>query len=155
MIFDFRFSIDHVRHTIISGRNRIPFLSATFFVFFFSIGYTPVAAQTADQALLVNRLCKTWRIEKIVQGDSAAGADNALNDFVLIIQADHTVQQGMYPDGLIKGTWTLDEKNRVFTVKDSETSSVYPMKILSITADEMVIQDQASATSLTIYYKAK
>jgi hypothetical protein len=48
----------------------------------------------------------------------------------------------MNPDGLIPGTWLLDEQNRILTVKDNETGSLYPMKIISITADALILQDQ-------------
>jgi hypothetical protein len=90
-----------------------------------------------------------------VQGGKESLPDNALTDFVLIIQPDHTVQQGMGPDGLIASTWTLDEKNRILTVKDNQTSSLYKMKIISVTADELVLQDESASASLTIYYTVK
>jgi hypothetical protein len=91
----------------------------------------------------------------MVQGNKTTSPDNALSDFVLIIKPDHTVLQGMNPDGIIKGTWSLEEENRILIVKDDETSSSYKMKIISCTADELVLQDVTSEPSLTIYYKPK
>jgi hypothetical protein len=130
-----------LRHTV---------LFSLFSFFFFS-----VSAQTLSQSVLADRLCKTWTIEKILQPGNSSGSGETASDFVLIINADHSVKQGMYPDGLINGTWTLDDENRIFTVKDNETSSVYPMKIISVTTDAMILQDQSAASSVTIYYKAK
>ena len=90
-----------------------------------------------------------------MQGEKTVMVDDVMKDFVLIIQEDNTVQQGMYPDGLIKGTWTFDEKTMMFTVKDDVTASSYPMKIISLTSSALVLQDSISSLPLTIYYKWK
>jgi len=94
-------------------------------------------------------------MEKLVQGDKEVIADNAVGDFMLIIQHDYTVQQGMYPDGLIKATWSLDEPGMVISIKDNETNILYPMKVISVTRDELVLQDPSATDGVTIYYKAK
>lgn len=122
--------------------------------FLFSMPPVLSAAQP-QSSVLMNRLCKSWRMEKLVQGDKEVIADNAVGDFMLIIHPDHTVQQGMYPDGLIKATWSVDEPNMVISIKDNETNIVYPMKIISVTRNELVLRDQAAANGVTIYYKTK
>lgn len=94
-------------------------------------------------------------MEKMMQGSKATSNDEAMGDFVLIIHPDHTVEQGMYPDGLIKGTWSIDEQKRILSIKDVETAIVYDMKIISVSADKLVLEDQSSTGGLTIYYKAK
>ncbi len=111
-------------------------------------------SQTLTTDVLSTSLCRAWRIQKIVQEEKISGNESQLNDFVLIIHSDHSVQQGMSPDGLISGTWMLDEEKRIFTVKDNETGSLYPMKILSITADSLILQDQSPSEPLTIFYLA-
>lgn len=123
--------------------------------FLISVFFLAADAQTSNQSVLSDRLCKTWKIEKMIQDGKTSKPDNALSDFVLIIHPDHTVQQGMNPDGLIKGSWTLDEKNRVLAVKDNETGTTYQMKVLSVSTNELVLEDQSPNSSLTIYYKAK
>jgi len=83
------------------------------------------------------------------------GADMALNDFVMIINSDHSVKQGMSPDGLIAGTWTINEKAMILTIKDSVTAQEYKMKIVSITADELTLVDPAGDPAAFIYYHTK
>ena len=106
-------------------------------------------------SVLTNRISKSWKMEKMMQGSKATSNDEAMGDFVLIIHPDHTVEQGMYPDGLIKGTWSIDEQKRILSIKDVETAIVYDMKIISVSADKLVLEDQSSTGGLTIYYKAK
>ncbi len=67
-----------------------------------------------------------------MQGEKVASSESLISDFLLIIHPDHSVEQGMSPDGLITGAWLLDEQNRILTVKYNETGSLYPMKIISI-----------------------
>lgn len=135
----------------VSWRNVIRIL-----VCYFVFSVNPFLSNAQPQSsVLTNRLCKSWRMEKLVQGDKEVIADNAVGDFMLIIQHDHTVQQGMYPDGLIKATWSLDEAAMVISIKDNETNILYLMKIISVTRDELVLQDPSATDGVTIYYKAK
>ena len=121
-----------------------------------SASSSPASSSAAlDKSILLNRLCKSWHMDKMVQGGKTTTTDDALKDFVLVINDDHTVKQGLNPDGLIKGTWSFDEKAMTFTVKDDMTGASYPMKINSISATELVLQDTSSATSIIIYYKLK
>jgi hypothetical protein len=115
---------------------------------------TPCYSQILTSDVLSTRLCKTWKIDKIVQGEKVALSESLISDFVLIIHPNHSVEQGMSPDGLIPGTWLLDEQNRILTVKDNETGSLYPMKIIAITPDALILQDQSAPVPLTIYYRA-
>lgn len=112
------------------------------------------SAQTGS-SVLVNRLCKQWRMEKLVQGEKEIIADHAVGDFLLVIHPDHKAEQGMFPEGLIQATWKLDEDQRIITISDTQTHIDYPMKILSVTAGEMVLQDQSVPGGVTIYYKVK
>ncbi|MFI5134850.1 MAG: hypothetical protein ACHQD9_03250 [Chitinophagales bacterium] len=105
--------------------------------------------------VLENRLCKTWKLDRTEQGSKTTPADNSLSDFVMIINSDHTVKQGMNPDGLISGTWTFDEKNMLFIVKDETTGEEYKMKVTSITTDELILEDTTSNPALFIRYSAK
>jgi hypothetical protein len=120
-----------------------------------SIVFSASAQTATGDAILAGHLCHTWKISKIVQGGKESGPDTALSDFVLIIHPDHTVEQGMTPDGLIKGTWELDEKKRLLEIHDKETGTNYPMKILSVNGKELVLHDESANSSLTIYYSAR
>ena len=86
---------------------------------------------------------------KVTAGDQGEGA------FLLILHADHTIEQGLFPDGMIKGTWTVDEEKRLLSIKDTETSVVYQMKVISISAGELILQASEDPNGTTIYYKAR
>jgi len=120
----------------------------------FSFASRALEAQ-APPTVLENRLCKTWKLDRTEQGNKVTQADNSLNDFVMIISSDHTVKQGMNPDGLINGTWTFDEKNMMLIIKDETTGEEYKMKITSVTPTELILQDTTSTPALFIHYRAK
>jgi hypothetical protein len=79
----------------------------------------------------------------------------ALGDFVMILYPDHTIKQGMSPDGLIGGKWSVDEKTMILIIKDDVTNQEYKMKITSFTPDELVLQDTSGSASALIHYRAK
>jgi len=106
-------------------------------------------------SVLENRLCKTWKLDRTIQGDKTSSTDKALSDFVMILNPDHTAKQGMTPDGLIGGKWTVDEKTMTLTIKDDVTNQEYKMKITSLTTDELVLQDSSSNPVSYIHYRAK
>ena len=106
-------------------------------------------------SVLENRLCKTWKLDRTIQGDKTSSTDKALSDFVMILNPDHTAKQGMIPDGLIGGKWTVDEKTMMLTIKDDATNQEYKMKITSLTTDELVLQDSSSNPVSYIHYHAK
>ena len=128
--------------------------AAVFMMLLFSFASRALEAQ-APPTVLENRLCKTWKLDRTEQGNKVTQADNSLNDFVMIISSDHTVKQGMNPDGLINGTWTFDEKNMMLIIKDETTGEEYKMKITSVTPTELILQDTTSTPALFIHYRAK
>ena len=81
--------------------------------------------------------------------------NEALGDFVMILNPDHTAKQGMSPDGLIGGKWSVNEKTMTLTIKDDVTNQEYKMKITSLTTDELVLQDPSGNASALIHYRAK
>jgi hypothetical protein len=81
--------------------------------------------------------------------------NQVLSDFVMILNPDHTAKQGMSPDGLIGGTWSVDEKTMVLVIKDDVTRQEYKMKITSLTPDELVLQDPSGNSAALIHYRAK
>src|SRR5437870_4973365 len=105
-------------------------------------------------SVLENRLCKTWKLDRTVQGDKSSGTDQMLSDFVMMLNPDHTAKQGMTPDGLIGGKWSVDEKTMTLTIKDDVTSQEYKMKITSLTTEELVLQDPSSNPTSYIHYRA-
>ena len=113
------------------------------------------AFSQSQLSVLENRLCKTWKLDRTVQGDKTSGADQALSDFVMILNPDHTAKQGMTPDGLIGGKWSVDEKTMTLTIKDDVTNQEYQMKITSLTTDELVLQDTSGNPPSFIHYRAK
>jgi len=104
---------------------------------------------------LDRRLTKTWKLTSLEQEGKAAQPDQSQNDFVLIINSDHTVKQGMYPDGLIGGTWSVNEKEMLLTIKDETMNQQYKIKIVLLTADELILQDLTNTSALKIHYSAK
>lgn len=116
----------------------------------------PAAQAQTPSSVLANRISRVWHMQKLEEsGKPVNSPDHTAGDFIMSLHADQTVEQGMYPDALIKGTWSVDEKERVLTVKDNETHIVYRMKIVKLTDTELVLQDQSSATGLTIYFTSK
>ncbi len=111
-------------------------------------------AQTS-LSVLENRLSKTWNLKMIEQKGKTTKPDQGLNDFVLILKQDHSSAQGLNPDGLIPGKWSVNEKEMMLTIKDESMKQDYKMKIVSLTLTELILQDATSATPLKIYYQAK
>src|SRR5947208_15866033 len=98
------------KHTLkFPGINRALFVWIALFTFHFSIAQSPLS-------VLENRLSKTWKLESTVQGDKSTVADKSLSDFVMILSGDHIAKQGMNPDGLIGGKWSVDEKTMMLTI---------------------------------------
>lgn len=113
------------------------------------------ATSQSSPSVLEQRLCRTWHFDRIVQGAKESVADRSLSDFVIIIQADHSVKQGMNPDGLINGEWSVNEKEMLLTIRDESTAEVYEMKIVSLSADELILQDPKASSSVMLHYRAK
>lgn len=109
-------------------------------------------AQTTD--VIADRLCKNWGLIKIEDGTKTQVADEAQKEYRLIFNKDYTVQQGLAPDGLIPGSWKLDESNSFITITDKSTKTSYKMKILKLTTDELILQQAEDTRTLIIYYKA-
>ena len=111
-----------------------------------------IDAQTSS--VLEDRLCKSWGLVKIEDGTKTQNADDAQKDYRIIFNQDHTVQQGLAPDGFIPGTWTLDEAKNEVVITDKSTKVSYTMKIIKLTTDELVLQQIEDSRTLIIYYKA-
>lgn len=94
-------------------------------------------------------------MERLEEVKKSLSTDQTVGDFVMMLHPDHTLEQGMYPDGLIRSTWEIDEQNRMLSIKDNQTGLVYKMKIVKLTSSELVLQDQSVDSGLTIYYTAK
>jgi len=131
------------------------FRAATLLMLLFLCSAASIASAQSALSVLENRLCKTWKIERIEQGGKITTADKSLNDFVMIINADHTVRQGMYPDAMITGKWSFDETSMMFVIKDDTTEQEYHMKVNSVTTDELILQDTSSISAVFIHYHAK
>ncbi len=114
-----------------------------------------VASAQSGRSLLEQRLCRTWKFDYLTQDGKTVKADKSLADFVIIISLDHTIKQGMYPDGLIGGKWKVDEKEMILDINDETTSQQYRMKIFSVTTDELVLQDPAAASPSFLHYRAE
>jgi hypothetical protein len=124
-------------------------------IIFLSILTFHFSLAQSQLSVLENRLCKTWKLDRTVQGDKTSGAEQALSDFVMILTPDHIAKQGMTPDGLIGGKWSVDEKTMMLTIRDDVTNQEYKMKITSLTTDELVLQDTSGNPPSFIHYRAK
>lgn len=110
-------------------------------------------AQT-DSSILNERIAKSWKMDKLMQGNQVIQSGQSAGMFIIMFHRDHTMEQGLYPDGLIKSTWTADDANRIISISDLETGVVYKMKVLILSTDQLVLQDASNPGGITIYYSA-
>ena len=127
-------------------------LAASVCILFMMISFSSKAQGTTD--VTSARLCKSWGLVKIEDGTKTQVADEAQKEYRLVFNADHSVQQGLAPDGFIPGTWTIDEAGTTITITDKTTKTSYKMKIIKITTDELVLQQIDDTRTMIIYYKA-
>ncbi len=104
--------------------------------------------------VMAERLCKSWGLSKIEDGTKTQIADEAQKEYRLIFNKDFTVQQGLAPDGFIPGTWAIDETGLFITITDKSTKTSYKMKIIKLTTDELVLQQNDETRTMIIYYKS-
>lgn len=130
--------------------NHLKKASAVILFLFFSFNTMAQGSTNVMEA----RLCKNWGLVKIEDGTKTQVADEAQKEYRLIFNTDHTVQQGLAPDGFIPGTWTIDEAGSTITITDKTTKTSYKMKIIKITTDELVLQQVDDSRTMIIYYKA-
>lgn len=116
--------------------------------------YFTSAAHAQIPDPLFNRLCKSWRIVKIEDNGQAQQSDAVQADYRLVFNADSTMLQGLAPDGFIQSRWKLDEKNMIINISDNQTKSLYHLRIIKITNEELIIQNLDESRSLIIYYKS-
>jgi hypothetical protein len=108
---------------------------------------------SAQSQVVLNRLCKSWSLNKIVNL-ALNTSETAPPGFKLVIRKDHTLSQGMFPDGIIESTWQLEEQTMTLIITDVKTKFVTKLKILRITTVELQIQESESDTQTVIYYTA-
>ncbi len=123
--------------------------------FLFAINSPLTTVAQVSPPVLKERISKTWQMEKLVLGNKVTSGEQGEGAFLLILHADHKVEQGLYPDGLIKGTWSVDEEKRLLSIMDNETAVVYRMRVITVTDEELVLQEYDGGNGATIYYKAR
>ncbi len=106
----------------------------------------------AQNQVVLNRLCKSWRLTKIIN-QSTNTSEEAPQNFKMIIRSDHTLSQGMFPDGVIHSTWQLNEQTMVFTITDVKTKFISQLKVMRITSDELQLQESSSDMPVILYYR--
>ncbi len=109
---------------------------------------------SAQNQVLMNRLCKSWNLIKI-NNTITKSIETAPANFKLVIHSDHTLEQGMFPDGVIKSTWTMNEQSMTLNITDINTNLQYNLKVLRITGDELELQDNNNNEPAIIYYRAE
>lgn len=119
---------------------------------FLFLSITTKAQVNSD--VMAERLCKSWGLSKIEDGTKTQIADEAQKEYRLIFNKDFTVQQGLAPDGFIPGTWAIDETGLFITITDKSTKTSYKMKIIKLTTDELVLQQNDETRTMIIYYKS-
>lgn len=127
-------------------------LKAIIICLFIFLSNTTKAQLNSD--VMAERLCKSWGLSKIEDGTKTQIADEAQKEYRLIFNKDFTVQQGLAPDGFIPGTWTIDETGLFITITDKSTKTSYKMKIIKLTTDELVLQQNDETRTMIIYYKS-
>jgi hypothetical protein len=109
---------------------------------------------SAQNQVLINRLCKSWVLTK-VNHTGTKTIEQAPPNFKLVIHADHTLEQGMFPDGVIKSTWSINEQSMMLQITDQKTNLQYNLKVLRITGDELELQDNNNNEPVIIYYRTE
>jgi hypothetical protein len=130
-------------------------MSLQSYLIIFSILFaSPVFSQSVNPTPLKNMLCKKWVQDKIEDNGTLVPHDdnNDASEFDLIFSEDGTVQQGMFPDGYIPGTWTADDKQMTITISDLSVNTSYSIKILRISEDQLIVQYPEGGHLLTMYY---
>ncbi len=127
-------------------------LKAIIICLFLFLSITTKAQVNSD--VMAERLCKSWGLSKIEDGTKTQIADEAQKEYRLIFNKDFTVQQGLAPDGFIPGTWAIDETGLFITITDKSTKTSYKMKIIKLTTDELVLQQNDETRTMIIYYKS-
>ncbi len=120
------------------------------FLIFFSI---PVSKAQVSNSALVNRLCHEWKMVKTESDGKILSQPSGPIDFRLIIKTDSSLQQGLYPEGLIPSRWLLDENKMILTIIDDKTSMKYLMKIIRVSNTELILQDSNDGELVSIFYK--
>lgn len=106
----------------------------------------------AQNEVMLNRLCKSWSLTKIVNQETNK-TEEATPGFKMIIRTDHTLSQGLFPDGVINSTWELNDQTMMLTIIDVKTKFVSKLKVLRITPDELQLQESSSDTPVILYYR--
>lgn len=106
----------------------------------------------AQNEVMLNRLCKFWSLTKIVNQETNK-TEEAPPGFKMIIRSDHTLSQGLFPDGVINSTWELNDQTMILTIIDVKTKFVSKLKVLRITPDELQLQESSSDAPVILYYR--
>lgn len=123
----------------------------SFIILIFVFTTAGIHAQTTS--LLSDRIAHSWKLVKMEENGITKPNDPTLNDYRLIFKNDNTVKQGLQPDGFINGTWTVNEASMIISITDKQTKVKYDVKIIKITADEMILQDLSQQDSMMMYYQ--
>lgn len=72
----------------------------------------------------------------------------------LIIYPDKTAVK-FYPRNTVKATWKLKQKGTLLIAKDIQTKETYPIEILEISNDKIVVVETLPVGSIKILYQKK
>lgn len=127
------------------------FLSVLVFLF---------ASQLSAQTILPDAsramICHSWRLQMMEVNGVKQPPEYIQSTYLIQFDTNHTLQQGIPPDGMIHAKWSWDLNQNIITITDSATSRVYHAKILQLTPHDLTLQDlDDKERSLLFYYKRK
>jgi len=123
-----------------------------FFVVAFILFTVQAFSQSVNSTPLKNMLCKKWVLDKLEDNGAVVPRDADAAEFDMIFNQDGTVQQGMFPDGLITGNWVAHDDKMTVDISDISVSTSYSVKILRLSEGQLIVQYPEGSHLLTMYY---
>ncbi len=105
----------------------------------------------AQSKLDVHLLCRKWLLTKI-ENPTQPQSEIVPEQFVLILQPDQIVRQGLDDQALIEGSWLLDTLTYRLHITDRITGNSYSLRIDSLHADRLILHLHDGDRELILHY---
>jgi hypothetical protein len=126
-----------------------------FSVFLFLLT-TQLSAQTISANTSRAMICHAWKLQMMEVNGVKQTPEYIQSTYLIQFDTNYTLQQGIPPDGMIHAKWKWDLNQNIITITDSATDKLYHVKILQLTAQNLILQDlDEKERSLIFYYEIK
>ncbi len=105
----------------------------------------------AQSKLDVHLLCRKWLLTKI-ENPTQPHSEIVPEHFVLILQPNQIVRQGLDDQALIEGFWQLDTLTHRLHITDRITGNNYSLRIDSLHADGLILHLRDGERELILHY---